>query len=110
MTEGSAVDAVQFDPQTAALAHALTDLVRAVSSGDEPEPLRRLLDLGASEWVGARWASVSTLRRGRFRTLVSSDEIMRDVDRTQFDAGTGPTVDDAVRRPSPAHAACTPAT
>lgn len=52
---------------------------------------------------GARWASVTSYERGRFRTVAATDEIVRRADAIQYAVGSGPCidaiVDDTLYRP-----------
>ena len=62
---------------------------------DEPyeAALERLVHRGASELVGARWASVSLLHGGTLRTIARTEPRAEAIDRVQYDLGTGPCVD-----------------
>ncbi|WP_344124769.1 GAF and ANTAR domain-containing protein [Kocuria aegyptia] len=42
---------------------------------------------------GVRWASITTLRQGRFRTLAATGEEARAADAIQYELGSGPCVD-----------------
>lgn len=42
---------------------------------------------------GARWASITTLRQGRFRTLAATGEQAQAADALQYELGSGPCVD-----------------
>ena len=42
---------------------------------------------------GARWASITTLRQGRFRTLAATGETACAADALQYELGGGPCVD-----------------
>lgn len=42
---------------------------------------------------GARWASITTLRHGTFRTLAATGETARAADALQYELGAGPCVD-----------------
>jgi hypothetical protein len=42
---------------------------------------------------GARWASITTLRHGTFRTLAATGEQARAADALQYELGSGPCVD-----------------
>ena len=74
------------------VAEAVAQLNREIGT-DRGSALRRLVEKGATDLVGARWASVTVLQRGRFRTLVSTAPVADAIDQTQYELGKGPCVD-----------------
>lgn len=75
------------------LADALTAVAREVGTDPGGRPLQRLVEMGASDLVGAEHASVTVLRSGTFRTIVASDDVATAIDVTQYETGSGPCVD-----------------
>ena len=55
--------------------------------------LKAVLDRGAAQIVGARWASITVLRHGRFSTPVASDDTAVSIDSVQYEMRSGPCVD-----------------
>lgn len=78
------------------LADAVAGVHRELGTAGGGATLQRLVERGASEVVGARWASVTVVRSGRFRTLVATDEVARSIDAVQYELGSGPCIDAAV--------------
>ncbi len=75
----------------------LSDAMVALSAGVEPgAALEVLVDTAAEHIPGARWASITTLRQGRFSTRAASHEVARRVDAIQYEVGSGPCVDAAL--------------
>jgi ANTAR domain len=56
-------------------------------------PLEGLVHAAADQVPGARWASITVLRGGRFTTEASSHEQAMRADALQYELGTGPCVD-----------------
>ncbi|WP_377644847.1 GAF and ANTAR domain-containing protein [Oryzobacter terrae] len=78
------------------LAEAVAEVHRDLGTVGGHAALQRLIERGASDLVGARWASVTVLRRERFHTLVATDDVARAIDAHQYAFGSGPCVDAAV--------------
>ena len=78
------------------LAEAVADVHRDLGTMGGHAALQRLVERGATDLVGARWASVTVLRRGRFHTLVATDDVARTIDAHQYAFGSGPCVDAAI--------------
>jgi hypothetical protein len=76
-----------------AMAESLGRLTDALREQEPRQGLEQLVGQGGEELVGARWSSVTVLRRGVFRTLAASDPVAEEIDRQQYDLGTGPCVD-----------------
>lgn len=77
------------------LAEAMRSLSVDVEASDDSS-LERLVETAAAHIPGVRWASVTTLRAGRFRTEASSDPAAARADAVQYDVGAGPCVDAAL--------------
>ena len=75
------------------LAESLAELSRDLRDEPYEAALERLVHRGASELVGARWASVSLLHGGILRTIARTEPRAEAIDRVQYDLGTGPCVD-----------------
>ena len=78
------------------LAEAVADVHRDLGTVGGRVALQRLVERGATDLVGASWASVTVLRRGRFRTIVATDDVARTIDAHQYAFGSGPCVDAAI--------------
>ena len=74
------------------LAEAMRSLSVEADASDEAS-LGRLVETAAVHIPGVRWASVTTLRAGRFRTEASSDPAAARADALQYEVGAGPCVD-----------------
>ena len=75
------------------VAEAVASLHREIGTERGKGALQRLVEKGSTDLVGARWASVTVLRRGRFDTIVATDPRADTIDRTQYELGQGPCVD-----------------
>ena len=78
------------------VADSLARLSDEMRHEDPEQALRTLIGRGGQELVEARWASITILRGGTFRTIASTSPTADGVDRLQYDFGAGPCVD-AVR-------------
>lgn len=75
------------------LAESLGTLTQDRGTQGGTAALQYLVETAARDLVGARWASVTVLSRGRFRTLVATDDVARSIDAVQYAHGSGPCVD-----------------
>lgn len=75
------------------VASAMRSLSRRVAEHDEGGPLDSLVEVAVERVPGARWASVSMLRGGRFTTSASTGEQALRADLLQYEIGSGPCVD-----------------
>ena len=77
--------------------HGVADAMRSLSvdlgDHDLAGALQRLVDTSAERVPGARWASASLLRSGRFTTGAASDPVATRADALQYEIGSGPCVD-----------------
>jgi hypothetical protein len=77
--------------------HGVADAMRSLSvdlgGHDLAGALQRLVDTSAERVPGARWASASLLRSGRFTTGAASDAVATRADALQYEIGSGPCVD-----------------
>ena len=91
------------DIDLAAVAETFEELGRSVAANDPVVTLATVAEQAVARMSGARWASVTTLRYGEFRTVAATDEVARLADAVQYELGSGPCVDaivdDAVYRP-----------
>lgn len=72
-----------------------------VAGGSQESALQRLVDLAVGSVPGCTWAAVTVWPTGqRPRTLASSHDVAREVDRLQYDLGDGPCLV-AAARPTP---------
>lgn len=74
----------------------LVEVMESMYSGTEGSragALHELVRTAVQHIPGARWASVTTLERGRFRTEASSDPLADRTDLIQYEVGSGPCVD-----------------
>jgi ANTAR domain len=76
-----------------AVADSLGALTAAMREQEPQKGLEELIRQGGHELVGARWASITLLRRGRFLTIASTATVADGIDRLQYDFGSGPCVD-----------------
>lgn len=74
-------------------AESLARLTRDLPRDDPRASLDALVERGATDLVGARWASVTVLRQGRFQTVASNHPDAITIDHVQYEVGTGPCVD-----------------
>lgn len=76
------------------VAAAMRSLSKRVAEHDRGGgPLESLVDIAVERVPGARWASVSMLRRGRFTTEASTGDHALRADLLQYEIGSGPCVD-----------------
>ena len=74
-------------------AEALSQLTKDTWDNDSQVSLDLLVDHAVSLIPSADWASVTTLSRGQFKTVASSAPTAVEVDRLQYQNGSGPCVD-----------------
>ncbi len=74
------------------LAEAMATLSQG-ADGLGTDTLSALVDAAVDQVPGVRWASVTTLRSGTFRTEAASDSVADRADAIQYDVGSGPCVD-----------------
>ena len=83
----------QVPTQLVELAEAMSAVAdRATDDGGRP-PLEELVHAAVEQVHGARWASVTVLRDGRFRTEAASHDDALRADALQYELGSGPCVD-----------------
>ena len=88
----TSTEAAQYDlMEVAAAMRSLFDRVTEDSTGEGP--LAGLVAVAVEQIPGARWASVSILREGRFTTAASTGEQAVKADVLQYHIGSGPCVD-----------------
>ena len=75
------------------LAKAMGDLADRATTEEGLPALWDLVHLAVERVLPARWASLTVLRSGRFRTEASSDDGATKADILQYDLGFGPCVD-----------------
>ena len=86
-------------PPTAPGTYDLVEVAEAMRSlslrvaEDPGQPLDLLVTIAVERVPGARWASVSMVRAGRFTTAASTDDRAVRADLLQYELGTGPCVD-----------------
>jgi hypothetical protein len=76
-----------------AMADSLASLTDDLRHEDPEKALQSLIGRGGQELVEARWASITVLRGGTFRTIASTAPTADGVDRLQYEFGAGPCVD-----------------
>ena len=83
----------QVPPHLVELAEAMSAVAdRATDDGGRP-PLEELVQAAVEQVPGARWASVTVLRDGRFRTEAATHGEALRADALQYELGSGPCVD-----------------
>ena len=75
------------------VAESLARLTRELRNEPPDVGLKQVVDLAATELVGARWASITVLRRGAFQTIARNEPVADEIDLTQYKTGIGPCVD-----------------
>jgi hypothetical protein len=75
------------------VAHAMQELSTPTNGQQGQPPLRRLVSVVTDRVPGARWASVTTLRRGAMVTAASTGSPAERSDSLQYELGSGPCVD-----------------
>ena len=85
------------DPgELAEVVHWLAVLTERLQAGPTDAVADTVVEHAVDHVRGARWASVTTLRHGTFRTLASTAPQARDADALQYSLGSGPCVDTVV--------------
>lgn len=74
------------------IAATFADLGKHVEGSSTERTLEAIVGM-AAERLNAAAASVTTLRRGRFRTAAATDDRARAADALQYELGSGPCVD-----------------
>lgn len=82
--------------ELAEVVHALALLGERLRAGPADSLADAVVQHAADHIRGARWASVTTLRQGSFRTLAATAPQARDADALQYGLGSGPCVDAAL--------------
>lgn len=75
------------------IADAVLRLAEQLRGATAATVVGAVIDLAVEVLPGARWASITTLRHGTFRTLAATGETARAADALQYALGTGPCVD-----------------
>jgi hypothetical protein len=75
------------------LAEAMRDLAARATTAEGLPALWDLVHLTVERVLPARWASLTVLREGKFRTEATSDDGATKADILQYDMGFGPCVD-----------------
>jgi hypothetical protein len=75
------------------IADAVLGLGEQLRNAASDTLVEAVLEYAVAALPGARWASVTTLRQGKFRTLAATGEEARAADGLQYELGTGPCVD-----------------
>jgi hypothetical protein len=75
------------------VAESLAELTRELRDEPPEAALGRLLERASGDIVGARWSSVTVLRRGRPTTIAANDDKAIAIDEAQYAHGSGPCVD-----------------
>jgi hypothetical protein len=75
------------------VADMFADLGRQLEAPDAPAAFDVVASVAARQVNGARAASVTLLRQGRFETVGSTDERATRADLIQYELGSGPCVD-----------------
>ncbi|MEX5258408.1 hypothetical protein RCG71_19025, partial [Kocuria sp. CPCC 205281] len=79
----------------AEITQVLIGLGRRMRTGTDGSMLVGVAQAGAHHVAGARWASVSVVHRGHFRTLAATAPVAAQADALQHEIGAGPGVDPA---------------
>ncbi|MGW5241767.1 ANTAR domain-containing protein [Monashia sp. NPDC004114] len=86
-----------------ALAESFADIGAQVGARDAGPTLQAVVDTAVERVSGTRWASITSLHKNTFSTVVSTGETARLADAIQYAVGSGPCVDaivdDAIYRP-----------
>lgn len=77
-------------PEVAAQLEILTGRLRAAS--DKPMA-HAVADAAMAMVPGATWCSITIREKGRYRSLVATDDHALRIDQVQYDAGTGPCLE-----------------
>ena len=82
------------DHSAVGIASLYQDLGRALSThGSRLDAVAAISRLAVSRVPGTEWASISEGRNGSFATSAATHQEAREVDRIQYELGTGPCVD-----------------
>lgn len=77
----------------AEIADAVVRLGEQLRTATAETMVEAVIEHAVEALPGARWASITTLRHGVFRTLAATGEVAREADALQYRLGTGPCVD-----------------
>lgn len=89
---GTATGSGEYDlVEVAAAMRSLAE--RVAAHGSSGSALQTLVEIAVERVPGARWASVSMMRAGRFTTSASTDQRALRADELQYELGVGPCVD-----------------
>lgn len=87
-----AADSAQYDlVEVAAAMYSLSQ--RLAGDASDRAPFEALVHVAVERVPGARWASISMLREGRFTTAASTAQQAVSADVLQYEIGSGPCVD-----------------
>jgi hypothetical protein len=75
------------------IADALVGLGEQLRNAASDTLVEAVLEYAVQTLPGVRWASITTLRQGRFRTLATTGDTARAADALQYELGGGPCVD-----------------
>jgi ANTAR domain/GAF domain len=75
------------------VAESLAELTRELRDEPPEVALSRLLERASGEILGARWGSVTVVRRGKPKTIAATDDKAIAIDEAQYAHGSGPCVD-----------------
>lgn len=88
------VSSAPADPaELGEIADAVLRLGEQLRGASAENMVEAVLEYAVEALPGARWASITTLRQGRFRTLATTGEPARAADALQYELGAGPCVD-----------------
>jgi ANTAR domain-containing protein/GAF domain-containing protein len=83
----------------AGLARQLSELAREMQADTSNEALlQRIVTAAAAQVPGARYAGITLRTRRELSSPVVTDELVRRIDRLQYQTGEGPCVDSAARQ------------
>lgn len=77
----------------AEIADAVVGLGERMRNAASDTLVEAVIEYAVEALPGARWASITTLRQGRFRTLAATGETACAADALQYELGGGPCVD-----------------
>ena len=96
-------EAAAVSPDLRAVAESFSEIGAQLAADDTGPTLQAVVDTAVDRVHGAKWASITSLHRNTFSTLVSTAETARLADAIQYAVGSGPCldaiVDDAIYRP-----------
>jgi ANTAR domain-containing protein/GAF domain-containing protein len=85
---------MNYDPSLAELAGTFAQIGQhLLATGEDAVLLDRLLATTVELVPGAQYAGITQQRNGGFTTPAATDDLVRVVDRIQYDLGGGPCVD-----------------